>query len=168
MTGTRTRAAVAIGALAVWAALAGATTAADSGVTIADFSFSPGTITVKAGDTVTWTNNDTVDHTATGGDFDAGTIEPGATATVTFKTAGSFTYACKFHPTMTGTVVVQAAASGGGGSGGGGASLPPTDALPDASPSGTGAVSLGALALLASLGVLGGIAMTRRLSARER
>src|SRR4051794_22818372 len=130
MTGIRARAAVGIGALALWATFAGAATAADSGVTIAGFAFSPATITVKVGDTVTWTHNETVEHTATGADFDAGTVAPGATATVTFKTAGSFTYTCRIHPTMTGTVVVQAAASGGGGNGGTNASPPPTDALP--------------------------------------
>ena len=40
--------------------------AAGHTVDIAGFAFSPGTITVKVGDTITWTNSDAVSHTATG------------------------------------------------------------------------------------------------------
>ncbi len=55
-----------------------------------------------------WTNNDDQAHTATSaGNFDAGAIQPGASFTVAFDTAGSFTYICSFHPFMTGTVVVS-------------------------------------------------------------
>ena len=74
---------------------------------IADFKFDPATITVPVGGSVVWTNNDTQQHTATSaGNFDAGAIQPGNTATVEFETAGTFTYICSFHPFMTGTVVV--------------------------------------------------------------
>ena len=85
-----------------------ATVASGSGaVGIADFKFDPPTVNVPVGGSVVWTNNDTQPHTATSaGNFDAGAIQPGATATVKFKTAGSFTYICSFHPFMTGTVVV--------------------------------------------------------------
>jgi plastocyanin len=62
---------------------------------------------VPVGGSVVWTNNDTQQHTATSaGNFDAGAIQPGSTATVEFETAGTFTYICSFHPFMTGTVVV--------------------------------------------------------------
>lgn len=82
--------------------------AAESGaVAIADFKFDPASINVPVGGSVVWTNNDPQQHTATSaGNFDAGTIQPGATATVEFKTAGTFTYICSFHPFMMGTVVV--------------------------------------------------------------
>ena len=102
------RVAIGVGALVAWAMVAGGALAADSGVTIAGFAFSPQTITIDVGDSVTWTNNDDVDHTATGSGFDTSTITSGGgTATVTFDTAGTFAYACTIHPSMTGTVVVD-------------------------------------------------------------
>ena len=50
-------------------------------------------------------------HTATAddGSFDAGTLNPGESKTVTFDTAGSYGYHCSLHPWMKGTVVVTAA-----------------------------------------------------------
>jgi plastocyanin len=85
-----------------------ATAATGSGaVGIANFKFGPAEVHVAVGGSVVWTNNDTQQHTATSaGNFDAGAIQPGASATVEFKTAGSFTYICSFHPFMMGTVVV--------------------------------------------------------------
>lgn len=79
-----------------------------SAVGIADFKFGPAEVHVPVGGSVAWTNNDGQQHTATSstGAFDAGAIQPGASGTVQFKTAGSFTYLCSFHPFMTGTVVV--------------------------------------------------------------
>jgi plastocyanin len=78
-------------------------------VTISNFSFSPASITVKKGTTVTWTNNDTTAHTATSdnvGIFDSGTLENGKTYSHTFDTAGTFKYHCTFHSDMHGTVTV--------------------------------------------------------------
>jgi plastocyanin len=81
---------------------------ATAGVAIADFAFVPAELSIAAGTTVTWTNRDSVPHTATAGDgsFDTGTIDGGASAGATFATPGTFTYACAFHPNMTGTIVV--------------------------------------------------------------
>lgn len=78
-------------------------------VTIENFSYSPATITIKAGDTVTWTNNDSVAHTATADDesFDTGLLEKGQSTSVTFDTPGTYTYHCTPHPNMKGTVVVE-------------------------------------------------------------
>jgi len=85
----------------------GASAATEVAVSIADFKFDPQTVNVAVGGTVVWTNTDGQQHTATsGGNFDAGAIEPQASMPVTFETAGSFTYICSFHPFMTGTVVV--------------------------------------------------------------
>jgi plastocyanin len=85
----------------------GTTPAGAIAVAIADFKFVPPTVNVAVGGSVVWTNNDTQQHTATSaGNFDAGAIEPGASMSVEFETAGSFTYICSFHPFMTGTVVV--------------------------------------------------------------
>ena len=76
-------------------------------VGIADFKFSPPDVNVPVGGKVVWKNNDSQPHTATSaGIFDAGAIEPGGTATVVFRTAGTFTYMCSFHPFMTGTIAV--------------------------------------------------------------
>jgi plastocyanin len=77
-------------------------------VTIDNFAFSPGTLTVKAGSTVTWTNRDEEPHTvaATDGSFHSPGMGTGATFTHTFATAGTFNYVCSIHPSMHGTVVV--------------------------------------------------------------
>lgn len=85
--------------------------AADKAVQIAGFAFSPATVTVAVGDSVTWTNADAANHTATadGGSFDTGTIGNGASTSVTFSTAGTFGYRCRIHPSMTATVIVRAA-----------------------------------------------------------
>lgn len=82
-------------------------------VEIADFAFSPATLTITAGDTVTWTNTDAVAHTATSttGAFDSGELAQGASYSVTFTTPGTYDYLCTPHPTMTGRIVVQAAAA---------------------------------------------------------
>ena len=86
--------------------------AATQTVTISDFAFSPATVTIAAGDTVTWTNTDPVVHTATStsGAFDSGDIAQGDTFSFTFTTPGTYDYFCTPHPTMTGRIVVQAAA----------------------------------------------------------
>jgi len=78
-------------------------------VTIGDFAFSPAAIEVKVGDTVTWTNNDSLPHTVTGdGGLASSELATGQTYSKTFDTAGEYAYACTIHPAMTGTVVVLA------------------------------------------------------------
>ncbi|MBO1415080.1 cupredoxin family copper-binding protein [Streptomyces sp. FH025] len=84
--------------------------AATQSVTIANFAFSPGTLTVSKGTTVTWTNNDTDTHTVTssgGGPLNSSPLAKGASYSYTFTTAGTFAYICSIHPFMHGTVVVQ-------------------------------------------------------------
>jgi plastocyanin len=79
-------------------------------VDIKDLAFNPAQITVPVNGTVTWTNNDTVPHTATAKDRDAlqsGTLEPGAQFSQTFTTPGTFEYFCEFHANMKGEVIVQ-------------------------------------------------------------
>ena len=94
------------------------TSAATANVSIVDFGFSPASVTVTAGSTVTWTNTGAAIHSVTSdtGAFDSSPtcpsgscLDPGATYSHTFATAGRFTYHCRVHPTMTGTVVVNAA-----------------------------------------------------------
>ena len=93
------------------------TTAADDGggeasgtdVTIADFAFDPGDLTVSVGDTVTWTNDDDTEHTVTSDDdaFDSGDIAGGDTFEQTFDEAGEFAYHCSIHSQMSGTLTVE-------------------------------------------------------------
>ena len=93
-------------------AVAAPVLAATRHVTIAGFAYSPDPVTINVGDTVTWTNNDGVAHTATGSGFNTGTISTGASKSVTFNSAGTFAYHCTIHPSMTGTVVVRATSGG--------------------------------------------------------
>lgn len=82
-------------------------------VDIVDFAFSPATLTITAGDTVTWTNLDAIEHTATStsGAFDSGLLGQGQSFSLTFTTPGTYDYLCTPHPTMTGQIVVVAAAA---------------------------------------------------------
>jgi plastocyanin len=92
--------------------------------TLTTTAYSPDVITVVIGvnNTVVWKNNDNAIHTATGTNFtgfSTGNIQPGATASYTFNTAGTYPYHCIYHTGMVGTVIVKGsavtAASGGGG-----------------------------------------------------
>ncbi len=78
-------------------------------VTIKDFEFTPATVTIALGGTVTWTNDGPSTHTITAddGSFDSGDLSKGKTFSHTFQTAGTFTYHCSIHPFMTATVIVQ-------------------------------------------------------------
>jgi plastocyanin len=84
--------------------------ASDPSATIVDFSFSPATITIHVGDTITWTNVGKQPHTATADNhsFDTGVLRTGQSASHTFTTPGTYTYYCIVHPFMRGTVVVLA------------------------------------------------------------
>lgn len=83
--------------------------ATTSSVAIVDFAFTPKTITVTKGTTVTWTNDDTIAHTvtATKGDGPQSKLfGKDETYKYAFDKAGTFDYYCKPHPNMTGTVIV--------------------------------------------------------------
>ena len=78
-------------------------------VDISGYAFTPGSVTVKVGEMVTWTKNDSASHNvkADDGSFASSTLKKGDSFGFTFNTAGTFTYKCGFHAKMTGTVVVQ-------------------------------------------------------------
>lgn len=99
---------------------ASAHASASATVTMGDNFFSPSSVTIAVGDTVTWRNNGQAPHTATAnnGSFDTGTIQPGGSGSHTFNSAGTIPYICTIHAGMTGTVRVLASSSGGGGGGG--------------------------------------------------
>jgi plastocyanin len=77
-------------------------------VNIDGFAFVPATVTVKAGSTVTWTNEDEDPHTvvADGGAFRSQALGVGGTYSFTFPAAGTFEYLCSIHPFMRGSVTV--------------------------------------------------------------
>lgn len=86
---------------------ASATASRAKKVSIVDFSFKPGKLTVSRGAKVTFSNAGDTTHTATGAGFDTGNIKPGRAAAVTFKKRGTFAYHCGIHPFMKGKIVVK-------------------------------------------------------------
>ncbi len=84
------------------------TPAVKNTIAIQNFAFSPATITLKAGDSITWTNQDAAPHTATAddGSFDTGSLANGQSKSITFSKSGTFTYHCSVHPSMKATIVV--------------------------------------------------------------
>jgi plastocyanin len=101
----------------------GAKAAASSsnGVTIKNFKFLPKTLKISTGDTVTWTNKDSIEHDATakkGGEHWTSKLKKGKSGSHTFDQAGTFDYYCSIHPDMKGTIEVKGSSSGGGGGGG--------------------------------------------------
>jgi plastocyanin len=78
-------------------------------VWIQSMAFTPSTITVTAGTTVTWTNQDMVVHNVVSNPalFNSGSMANGATFSFKFSTSGTYSYSCTLHPSMVGTVVVN-------------------------------------------------------------
>jgi plastocyanin len=78
-------------------------------VHIRAFQFVPAADTVQAGDTIVWTNDDIVPHSATdlGKTFDSAEIEAGGAWRWVARSPGTFAYECTLHPTMRGTLVVR-------------------------------------------------------------
>ena len=146
-------------------------------VSIQDFFFDPGQLTVAPGTTVTWVNEGQAPHTVTstdGKELDSATLQPGDTYTFTFKDddAGeTYAYHCSIHPQMTASVKVS---GGGEATSSASASMSPSASAP-ASPTAsatasapqeladTGGISLPlvvGIALL-GLGILAVVAMRR-------
>lgn len=79
-------------------------------VEIRDFAYGPETVTIPAGGTVTWTNQDPAPHTATARDrevLQSGTLDQGESYSQTFDTPGTYEYFCEFHAGMKGTIIVE-------------------------------------------------------------
>lgn len=84
----------------------------DVTIDMKDIKYVPAAATAKVGDTVVWTNSDSIPHTVTkqggpGADFDSGTIPAGGTYQVTVKAPGKIDYVCTIHPNQTGTLTVK-------------------------------------------------------------
>ncbi len=84
---------------------------AGSGLNQSSPGYSPATMTVVVGvnNTVTWVNKDSIIHTVTASDksFNSGDLYQGDSFTWTFKTPGTYTYYCLYHPWMKGTIIVK-------------------------------------------------------------
>ena len=92
-------------------ALVGATPAPSSNptVTIKDDAYSPAQLTISAGQTVTFVNNDDDAHTVTSsaGDFDSKGMDTSGVWRHTFTKPGTYKYFCELHPFMKATIVVK-------------------------------------------------------------
>ena len=92
-----------LAATPVWAADAAA-------VKIGNFTFGPQELRVKAGATITWTNEDDMPHTVVSpNNFRSKVLDTEGIYSFTFITPGTYKYFCSLHPHMTGTIVVEAA-----------------------------------------------------------
>jgi amicyanin len=81
-------------------------------VSIDNFTFTPPSLTVKAGTTVTWTNRDDIPHgiaSSNNAFAKSKALDTDDSYSFTFTTPGTYQYFCYVHPHMVGTVVVQAA-----------------------------------------------------------
>jgi plastocyanin len=77
-------------------------------VTIENLSFKPAEVTAKVGDTILWVNKDIFDHTATARDNSFDVIPPtNNSVSQTLTKIGVFDYYCRYHPNMTGRLVVE-------------------------------------------------------------
>lgn len=95
-----------------------ATDAVVEAVTVREFAFAPAQISIPKGTTVRWRNDDAFRHTATSGEttgpenkadgrFDIDLPERGSTGSFTFTEAGTYTYFCRQHNAMDGTITVS-------------------------------------------------------------
>ncbi len=79
-------------------------------IEISGFAFSPSDLTIQVGDTVIWTNKDSVSHTITsdgGTELGSSNFGKDGTYSHTFNTVGTYAYHCSIHSTMKGTIVVE-------------------------------------------------------------
>ena len=102
-------AAATLAAMAMFAAQSAQ--AANTEVQIDQFTFAPQRVTVKAGTTVIWINDDDVPHTVASSSkfFKSKALDTKDKFSFTFTTPGTYEYFCSLHPHMTGAIVVEAA-----------------------------------------------------------
>jgi plastocyanin len=101
--------------LVLAAALAAATPrdeavhAEDAIISIDNFTFAPERLTLRAGTTVTWRNQDDIPHAvaSTAKLFKSSALDTDDTYSFTFTEPGTYEYFCSLHPRMTGTIVVE-------------------------------------------------------------
>lgn len=115
----------------------------DPADTIQGYKFNPTPLTIHVGDTVTWTNEDSVQHsaTSTNGAFNTGLLSKGQSGSHTFTQPGTYSYICEIHPFMHGTIIVLASSTGSSGSGSGSGSSSGSGSGTNASAASTGTSS---------------------------
>jgi plastocyanin len=96
---------LALGAVLAWPGCAGA---ASYAITIANMAFGPAPANLKVGDTIEWVNADIFEHSATAkdGSFNV-TLPPKGRGRTVLKRAGPVAFYCRYHPGMTGALVVS-------------------------------------------------------------
>ena len=84
-------------------------TDSDDEVSIEGFAYSPDSLTVSAGTSVSWSNDDPTQHTVSAEDdsFDSDVLDPSKRFSFTFDDPGTYNYICNIHPDMKGTVTVE-------------------------------------------------------------
>ena len=124
-------------------------------VTIRNFSFNPPTVQIRTGQAVIWTNRDPVAHTATADDkeFDSGNLNPDQSSSFVFDQPGTFPYICIYHPYMKGTIEVSGEAIAGGAEPTAAVEEPAAPEVPQATPVGSGGVTVVASGLAAPRGM---------------
>jgi plastocyanin len=85
------------------------TAPAGTSVTMAGSRFTPATLTIRTGESVRWFNDDAMPHTVTAADrsWDSGNLPPGGSFERRFDAAGTYSYVCLYHASMTATLVVS-------------------------------------------------------------
>ncbi|HUR24857.1 MAG TPA: cupredoxin domain-containing protein [Candidatus Thermoplasmatota archaeon] len=93
------------------ALLAGCSSSSAEGAEVAIHGniYSPSSVTVKAGEHVHFANHDSVEHSVTpdSGGFSGQDVDGGQETDISFPSAGTFAYHCKYHASMHGTVTVS-------------------------------------------------------------
>lgn len=87
---------------------------AGANVSIKNFKYKPDPVRINAGDSVTWTNRDSAQHSATDeGEFDTGLLKKNESGTVKIEQAGTYNYLCTVHPDMRAKLIAEGGGSGG-------------------------------------------------------
>jgi plastocyanin len=156
----------------------GATDGTGDTVEIADACFTPTILRIAPGDAVTFVNTDPFVHNVTAngwGHFDD--LQPGERFRASFDTAGTYPYACTYHPGMSGAIVVGDGAGAGAGTVTVVSVAPVSpepslraDAAGGAGSSSNGVVGplLSGLSIGVALGIAGGLSLARRRAAAAR
>ena len=78
-------------------------------ITIQNFAFSPSVLEIKAGQKVTWKQNDSAPHSIVSSDnlFTSSVLDKGGEFSFTFNGVGEYGYHCGIHPSMTGKIIVK-------------------------------------------------------------
>ena len=76
-------------------------------VNIQNFAFSPASISINVGDTIVWTNYDSAPHQIAGNGLSSSPLSNGQSYSFKFSSAGTYSYHCAIHPSMTGSIIVK-------------------------------------------------------------